>query len=164
MEKKYILNRETAENKLRRMALEIAEHNISEPEIFLLGIKESGSVIARKISYYLQPVFKGSVQVYDIIIDKKNPVDVKADTLPDISGKVVLLVDDVANSGRTMLYALRPLLDKYPKKIQTLALVERTYKSFPIGLDYIGLSISTAFNEHITVEVDNGDIAGAWLE
>jgi pyrimidine operon attenuation protein/uracil phosphoribosyltransferase len=82
----------------------------------------------------------------------------------DYNGKVVILIDDVANSGSTMLYALKPLLLSYPKKIQTLALVERTHKSFPIDVDYVGLSISTNLDEHINVEVESGEVGGAWIE
>ena len=63
-----------------------------------------------------------------------------------------------------MLYALKPLLETYPKKIQTLALVERTHKSFPIDVDYVGLSISTTLDEHIYVEVNEDEIGGAWIE
>ena len=81
-----------------------------------------------------------------------------------IEGKKVVLIDDVANSGRTMLYALKPLLNTYPKKIQTLALVERTHKSFPVDMDYTGLSVSTNLDEHIYVEEKDGEILGAWIE
>jgi len=74
------------------------------------------------------------------------------------------LIDDVANSGRTMLYALKPLLEKLPKKIQTLALVERTHKSFPVDVDYVGLSVSSTTDEHIVVEVEAGEVLGAWMD
>ena len=63
-----------------------------------------------------------------------------------------------------MLYALKPLLEVYPKKIQTLALLERTHKSFPIDVDYVGLSISTTLDEHIFVEVEGANVTGAWME
>ena len=89
---------------------------------------------------------------------------VSLDPALDFNGKSILIIDDVANSGRTMLYALKPILETYPKKIQTLVLVERTHKSFPIDVDYVGLSISTALDEHITVEVDGGEVKGAWVQ
>ena len=62
-----------------------------------------------------------------------------------------------------MLYALKPLLNQLPKKIQTLALVERTHKSFPVDVDYVGFSVSTTLDEHILVEVADGEVMGAWL-
>jgi len=163
-DKKYILSKETAGKKLRRMALEVAERNYGEPQLVLLGIKENGIVIAQKISNYLQGVFKGEVIVAAVTMDKKNPSAITIQPAIDFNNKVILLIDDVANSGKAMLYALKPLLETYPKKIQTLALVERTHKSFPVDVDYVGLSISTTLDEHIFVEVAGEEVVGAWME
>ena len=163
-EKKYILSKEAAEKKLRRMALQVAEQNYDEPQLVLIGIKENGLVIARKISGYLQEVYNGEIIVIELSLNKKKPADVTLNPVFDVNGKAVLLIDDVANSGSTMLYALKPLLETYPKKIQTLALVERTHKSFPIDVDYVGLSISTTLDEHINVEVEGSEVGGAWVE
>ena len=69
----------------------------------------------------------------------------------------------MANSGRTMLYALKPLLDKHPAMVQTMALVERTHKLFPIAVDYVGHSVSTTSNENIVVRVEEGEVLGAEL-
>ena len=163
-DKKYILSKETAGKKLRRMALEVAERNYGEPQLVLLGIKENGIIIAQKISNYLQGVFKGEVIVAAVTMDKKNPAAITIEPAIDFNNKVILLIDDVANSGKAMLYALKPLLETYPKKIQTLALVERTHKSFPVDVDYVGLSISTTLDEHIFVEVAGEEVVGAWME
>ena len=146
------------------MALEIAERNYNEPQLILIGIKEQGSVIAKKISGYLKINFKGEVIVIELGIDKKKPAAVILSTPMDFNDKAIILIDDVANSGRTMLYALKPLLNQYPKKIQTLALVERTHKIFPVSVDYVGFSVSTTLDEHIYVEEKDGEILGAWIE
>ena len=146
------------------MALEICERNATEKELLLIGIKENGIAVAEKISSYIKKVFTGSITVHSLSIDKKMPAEVQVLPQTDYTGKVVVLIDDVANSGRTMLYALKPLLNTYPKKIQTLALVERTHKSFPVDIDYTGLSVSTSLDEHIYVEVTGGEIHGAWME
>ncbi|GAB2807792.1 phosphoribosyltransferase family protein [Ferruginibacter profundus] len=163
-DKKYILNATVAEKKLRRMALEIAERNYNEPQLVLIGIKDHGTVIAKKIRDYLATNFKGEVLVMELGIDKKHPAAVTLSAAMDFNDKVIVLIDDVANSGRTMLYALKPLLEQYPKKIQTLALVERTHKTFPVDVDYVGLSVSTTLDEHIYVEVENDVVTGAWIE
>ncbi|MDO9375807.1 MAG: phosphoribosyltransferase family protein [Bacteroidota bacterium] len=163
-EKKYILSKDAAEKKLRRMALEVVENNYDEPELILIGILDNGIVIAHKVREYLQEVFNGEVKVIELSMNKKKPGDITLNPSPDINGKVVILIDDVANSGSTMLYALKPLLANYPKKIQTLALVERTYKSFPVNVDYVGLSISTTPDEYIFVEVEANEIKGALIE
>lgn len=163
MQKQYILDKVTADKKLKRIALEIAERNIGETEIIIAGIKENGSIIGDKISNYLKDIFSGKLTQIEISIDKRNPGHIEPISEANFNSAVVILVDDVANSGRTMLYALRPFLAFYPKKIQTVALVERTHKSFPVDVDYVGLSISTALDEHITVEVENGEVTGAWV-
>lgn len=163
-DKKYILSKETAEKKLRRMALEVAERNYGEQQLVLVGVKENGSIIANKVSNFLKDVFKGEVIVITLALDKKRPAAITIEPNIDFNNKVILLIDDVANSGKTMLYALKPLLESYPKKIQTLALLERTHKSFPIDVDYVGLSISTTLDEHIFVEVEGAEVVGAWMQ
>jgi len=146
------------------MALEVAERNYGEQQLVLVGVKENGSIIANKVSNFLKDVFKGEVIVVTLALDKKHPAAITIEPNIDFNNKVILLIDDVANSGKTMLYALKPLLESYPKKIQTLALLERTHKSFPIDVDYVGLSISTTLDEHIFVEVEGTEVVGAWME
>ena len=121
-------------------------------------------MIANIIAGFLKESFKGEIIVTALSIDKKQPSTITIEPAFDFNNKVVILMDDVANSGRTMLYSLKPLLETYPAKIQTAALVERTHKSFPVGLDYVGLSISTTLDEHIYVEVQGGEVLGAWME
>jgi pyrimidine operon attenuation protein / uracil phosphoribosyltransferase len=164
--KKYILTKETVEKKLRRMALEVTEQNYGEQQLVLVGIKDSGLIIANKISHYLKDVFAGEKVVASLAMDKKDPQKstIVIEPTIDFNGKVILLIDDVANTGKAMLYALKPFLEATPKKIQTLALVERTHKSFPIDLDYVGLSFSTTLDQHIYVEAEGTDIVGAWME
>ena len=159
-----ILSKSSAEKKLRRMALEIAERNTGKSILIIIGIKENGIVIAKKIETYLEPVFAGEIKTIALTINKKEPGNVQLSEDIDIKGKPILLVDDVANSGRTMLYALRPLLDQYPSQIETLALVERTHKVFPVALNYVGLSVSTSEQESIVVHVEGGEVTGAEMK
>ena len=162
--KKQILTEEVALKKLKRIALEVAERNFNEKELLLIGIKENGIVIAQIISKLMKAVFTGSITVVALSMNKKKPTIISIEKDIDVDGKTILLIDDVANSGRTMLYALKPLLEKHPKKIQTLALVERTHKTFPVDVNYVGLSVSTTLNEHITIEVGKDKVMGAWME
>lgn len=158
-----ILSAEIAGRKLKRMALEVCERNYGADEIVLLGIKDNGSLIAKEIARLMAEYFEGEIIVADLFINKKEPAEIRLSTEIDLGNKVIILVDDVANSGRTMLYSLKPLLLQFPKKIQTLALVERTHKLFPIAVDYVGVSVSTTLEENIEVEIKNGKVAGAWL-
>lgn len=159
-----ILNKESADKKLRRMALEVAERNYDKDSLILIGIRENGIFIAKRIAVYLKDVFQGNIKVMELAMDKKNPGEIRLSENVDFNDQTVLLVDDVANSGRTMLYALKPLLMQRPREIQTLALVERTHKKFPIAVDYIGLSMSTTLEENIVVGVKDGEVTGAWMD
>lgn len=158
-----ILSAETAGRKLKRMALEVCERNYACEEIILLGIKDNGSVIAGEIARLMAETFTGRIIVAELSINKKQPGEIHISVDLDVNEKVIILIDDVANSGRTMLYSLKPLLLHFPKKIQTLALVERTHKLFPIAVDYVGVSVSTTLEENIEVEIADGKVAGAWL-
>ena len=162
-DKKYILSKEVAEKKLRRMAFEILENNIDEKEIILAGIRESGSVVAKVIQGMLTEISSIKTELITITLDKKEPTDVSLSRSIELNGKVIILIDDVSNSGKTLLYALKPFIEFHPKKIQTLVLVERTHTSFPVRPDYVGLSIATTLQEHIFVEVKGTEITGAYL-
>jgi len=163
-QKKYILSKEVVEKKLQRMAYEILENNIDEKEIILAGIRESGSVVAKVIQQMLGEISSIKTELITITLDKKEPTEVSLSKSIDFNGKVIILIDDVSNSGRTLLYALKPFIEFYPKKIQTLVLVERTHTSFPVRPDYVGLSIATTLQEHIFVEVKKDEISGAYLQ
>jgi len=119
MKKDYILDAASAYRKLERMAYEIVENNIDEKELILAGIRESGSVVARCIEQLLAKIGSLKTTVITLSLDKKHPKEVKISQDIDFSGKVIIVIDDVANSGKTMLYAMKPFLDYHPKKIQT---------------------------------------------
>ena len=164
--KNYILNREVAGKKLRRMAYEILERNAGETKLILAGIRDNGSAIARTIRRMLLEIAGTNldIKLIDISLDKRKPREITlSETLP-FDDQVIIIVDDVASSGKTLLYAMKPFLEAHPRKIECLVLVGRTHKAFPVYPDYIGLSLSTTLQEHIFVEVDGGDVAGAWLE
>lgn len=164
VEKKYILSKQVAEKKMLRMAFEILENNIDEKEIILAGIRESGSVVARVIQKMLGEISSIKTELITITLDKKQPAEVSLSKSFDFNNKVIVLIDDVSNSGKTLLYALKPFIAFHPKKIQILVLVERTHTSFPVRPDYVGLSLATTMQEHIFVEVKDETITGAYLQ
>ena len=164
MSKNYILSGEVAAKKLRRMALEILENNADEQAIILAGVRDNGSVIAKCIQKMLSEISAIHIELIQISLDKKMPKEIAVDPMLDFNNKVVILVDDVSNSGKTMTYALKPFLQSHPKKIQTLVLVERKHNAFPVQPDYVGLSIATTLQEHIYVEVAGDEVKGAWME
>lgn len=164
MSKKYILDQAVAEKKLRRMALEIVENNPDENQIILAGIRDSGSVVAKCIQAILAEITDIQTEVISLALDKRRPKEVTVSKSIDFTNKVIIIVDDVANSGRTLLYALKPFLEFQPKKIQALVLVGRSHNSFPVHPDYVGLSIATTLQEHIYVEVSEDKVLGAYMK
>ena len=160
----YILDAATASRKLKRMAYEIAEQNLEgESELILAGIKENGVVLARIIAGYLKDIYKGAVRFIEIELDKRHPKEIKLSEELVFDNAVIILVDDVTNSGKTLLYALKPFLAFHPKKIQILTLIERSHKVYPVKSDYVGISLATTLQEHIFVEVDGEQVTGAYL-
>jgi len=164
--KNYILTQPVAEKKLRRMAFEILENNADEKLLILAGIKDSGTVIARNIQRHLKEIAGDRLQtrLIGISLDKKRPGPVTLSETLSFDDQVIIIIDDVAMSGKTLLYAMKPFLEFHPRKIESLVLVERTHKTFPVQPDYTGLSLSTTLQEHIYVEVDGDLVKGAWLE
>ncbi|MBN8782827.1 MAG: phosphoribosyltransferase [Sphingobacteriales bacterium SCN 48-20] len=162
--KKYILDQAVAARKMRRMALEILEQNTEEAGIILVGIEGSGAVVARNILQMIEQEGTLPVQFISLSLDKRRPAEVTLSETPDFTDKVIIVVDDVANSGKTLLYALKPFLNYYPRKIQTLVLVGRRHNSFPVYPDYVGLELATTLQEHIYVEVEGAEVKGAYME
>lgn len=145
--------------KVKRMAYQIAENNFNEKELILVGIKNRGSKLAELLAKELKNIQNVKVQISTVHIEKRNPLEdeielKKAIQKPD--DKVVILIDDVANTGRTLCYAIKPLLDFLPAKIQVAVLVDRKHKKFPIHADYIGLQLSTVMEDYVKVSLEPG--------
>ena len=164
-EKRNILNKEVAEQKLFRLALEVAEQLSGDgAPLILIGIEQRGLAVARKIADLMKPYLKASVEVISASFAKEKAKEISLSSEVDFTDKNILVVNDVSNSGKTLFYALKPLLNYYPRRVQTLVLIERMHKLFPIKPDYVGLSVATTTQDYIHVEVQNNEIVGAFLE
>ncbi len=162
--KNYILNTEGAVQKIHRMALELAEHLSGDTApVIIIGIRNSGMVIAEKVGALLKDYVTNGIKIISVTMDKTHPTTITLSETMDFNNLHVVIADDVTNSGKTLLYALKPLLDFHPKSIQTLVLVERMHKLFPVKPDYVGLSVATTLQEHIQVEVLEGEVVGAYV-
>jgi pyrimidine operon attenuation protein/uracil phosphoribosyltransferase len=162
--KKYILNKDQVAKKIRRLAYEIVERNFEATLVYFVAIKDNGVTLASKIAEEIAKISTLNIKLLELSLDKKHPVDISVNGLPAEKDAIIVLIDDVASSGKTMLYALQPLLQIYPKKIETLVLVERTHKTFPVEINYVGMSVATTLEEHIYVEVMGGEITGAYMD
>ena len=166
MNKVTILSNAQIDHKLRRMAFEIWEKNNEEKEIYIIGIEDIGAAVANKIAEILKEISPFKIKIDRLKINKKAPLKdpIHFANGASLNKKVVILVDDVANSGKTLLYALKPLMDYEPSKIQIAVLVDRKHKNFPVTPDIIGHSIATTIQENIIVNYENGKFTGAHLE
>jgi pyrimidine operon attenuation protein/uracil phosphoribosyltransferase len=155
MSKAKILDAHQISQKLNRMAYEIYETNYSEKELLLVGIEGNGYKVAQRIEEILKKISPLKVKLCKIKLDKENPWSAEPQydfTEKDYKNKAVVLVDDVLNSGKTLMYAVKLFLDKPLKRLNTLILVDRSHTRYPVKADYVGLSLSTTLQEHITAD------------
>ena len=157
MSRTIILTNQQINHKIRRIAYQVYENNIDEKEIILAGIKNKGFILAKKLKDALESISDIKVQLCEVKINKKSPLD-KIETSinsDDYKNKSLVLVDDVLNSGSTLIYATRHFLDVPLKQFKTAVLVNRNHKKFPIKADFKGISLSTSLQEHISVEFED---------
>ena len=153
-EKNIILDKKETLQKIRRIAYEIYERNYQEKEIVIAGIFDKGYFFAELLSKELQLLCKLNVILVKIMIDKSAKIqcDVSLDIdVKLLKDKVVVITDDVLNTGRTLVYSLQPFLTIPLKKLQTAVIINRSHNSFPVSPDYIGYSLGTTIKEHINV-------------
>jgi pyrimidine operon attenuation protein/uracil phosphoribosyltransferase len=163
VETKPVLDAEEVKRKIRRMAFEIAERNADCDSLTIAGIQGNGEVVARNVLKELQQIITCNMELITIQIDKKHPLHAVIEPDTDFNGKTIIVVDDVADTGKILLYSVKPFLAFLPRSIQSLVLVERSHKLFPVQTDYVGLSIATTLQEHIVVKTEGDAITGAWL-
>ncbi len=162
--KSLLLNAEQAAYKLDRLAYEIYENNINEPEIVFVGIADRGVDIAKVLKKKVEKISNIKIKLVIAHIDKESPVNSHLSESFSIKGRNILIVDDVANSGKTILFVLKNFLTEIPSKIQIAVLIDRKHKRFPVSSDYIGMQISTTLQDNIIVEVEKGMIKQAYIE
>jgi len=154
-EKNIILNHQEIQNKIRRIAYQIYETNTDEKEIVLAGIEKNGYLLAKKLKANLDKISTLETVLCKVIIDKTNPLNTITTSVKseDYSNKSIILVDDVLNSGSTLIYGVRHFLNVPLKKFKTAVLVNRNHKKFPVKADFKGISLSTSLKEHINVNL-----------
>lgn len=160
-----IIDNERCQRKIQRMALEIREKNGDSQEIIIAGIAKTGVEVALQLAKYIEDGSGKSVKVHEVKVNKSNPIGSPVETniqSQDLKEAVLILVDDVQNSGRTLLYAMRHFLDSPLKSIQSCVLIDRRHNSFPVRADYVGTSLSTTLQEHVEVKFENGEFS-VWL-
>ena len=148
-----ILDHQQIEQKINRIAYQILEDNLDEKEIVLAGIWERGFKLAGRLEVKLLEIAPFKIKMLRIDIEKHNTKLVARTDFQEKEwkNKVVILVDDVLNSGKTLAYGLGVFLNTPHKKIRTVVLVDRSHKIFPIATDFVGLKLATVLKEHVDV-------------
>ena len=157
MNKTLILNSKQIQQKVNRLAYEIVENNYNEKEIIVAGIANNGFILAKKIVAVLNKISIIKTKLIEIKIDKKNPLSTEIKltiTEKELQNMVIILVDDVLNSGKTLIFGAKQFLSSPIKRLTTVILVDRGHNLYPIKADYVGLSLSTTLKENITVEMN----------
>ena len=145
-----ILNRQAINNKIKRIGLSIIEKYHTQKTITLIGFEKNGYIIAQKLKEIIEETHNINIQIHKIKIDKNKTYQI-IPKLRNTHLKNVFLADDVLKSGKTIMYGIKAILDYPVENLKTIILVNRNHNQFPIGVDYIGLNLSTTLKDHIKV-------------
>jgi pyrimidine operon attenuation protein/uracil phosphoribosyltransferase len=154
MESTLLLNHNQIQQKINRMAYQLFEHNFEETEIVLAGIEQRGFILAQRIKQALEGFSNQKISLLSVEVEKDLPYQtfqVKSINQGIFENKVVIVIDDVLNSGKTLIYGVNQFLHAPVKKISTLVLIDRNHKRFPVNADYVGLSLATTLKQNIKV-------------
>ena len=159
-----ILDHHQINQKIKRIAYQIYEANSSEKEVVIAGIQGNGIYFAEQLAKSLQQISSLKIILCEVYIDKKNPLDTISTSIKnsEYKNKPIVLVDDVLNSGTTLMYGIKYFLDVPLKQFKTAVLVNRNHKKYPVKADFKGISLSTSIKEHVEV-VFNGEKSKAFL-
>ena len=159
-DKKVILNDNQIKSKLKRISYQILETNLQNSMLVLAGIESNGYLIAKELKKMLNNLSSIEIILCKVKIDKKNPrkpieTSISKD---EYSNKSIVLVDDVLNSGSTLVYAVKHFLEVELSQFKTAVLVDRNHKKFPVKADYKGISLSTSIQSQVIVEFKGSKI------
>tara|TARA_B100000900_G_scaffold291647_1_gene250484 strand:- start:816 stop:1319 length:504 start_codon:yes stop_codon:yes gene_type:complete len=155
-EKIKILDHKQLKQKINRLSWQVYENNIKEKNIVIVGISSRGTILAKELMKMIKKISNINVILGRIDLDKKNPYDKTANidlSESDYKNKVVILCDDVLNSGKTLIYSSKIFLSTPLKKLSTVVLVNRDHNLYPIKSDYVGISLSTTLKEYVNVDL-----------
>ena len=155
---KTILTKKQIENKILRISFQIIENNLNEKEMFLVGLEKNGFIIAKKIEKHIVNKSKIKVKTIKMSLNKEKYMKSTFSEKISSNNKTIILIDDVLKSGETIIYAIKELLDYKIKKLKTAILINRNHNIFPVGVNYVGLELSTTLEEHIEVIFDEKKI------
>lgn len=152
-----VLNHQQVVDRINRIAWQIYENNSEDKELLIAGIASGGELLAHKLCEVLRHISPLKISLHTLHLNKKDLLNDSIQLNPpieDYSGKSIIVVDDVLNSGATLIYGVKHFLEYDVKEIKTVVLVDRNHKRFPVKADFKGLSLSTSMMEHVEVLLD----------
>ena len=161
-DKSIVLNQEQIKQKIERIAYEILENTFEEKEIFVGGIAGNGFLLAERIVSKLNEISDKQIKLFEVTVNKDNPNDFAINLSiddQDLSQSTIIIFDDVINSGRTMIHAVKRILDNKISVLKVATLVNRTHRRYPVQADFVGLNMSTTLKDNIIVELGAKEIA-----
>ncbi len=150
--KTIVIDAERIQKILQRIAYQIIEECHEETEIMLVGILPRGKWVAEQLDAKLAPLSNVSYQVHALDVDEPSSMEQLA---PEAKGKCVVIVDDILNTGRTMMQAATWAMGADAKRMITACLVDRKHRMFPIKSDFTGLSLATTIQENLILEISD---------
>ena len=152
-----ILEHTAITHRIKRMAFQIYEFNAMATEVYIAGIAGGGYDLAQLLAKALESISEIKVYLIQLTLDKNKPLSPAQTDIPlsDITGHSLVLVDDVLNSGTTLMYGIRHFLDIELSQFKTAVLVDRNHKKYPVKADFKGISLSTSMNEHVKVAIQS---------
>ncbi len=148
-----ILTHQEIQHKIKRIAYQIYETFVDEESIVIAGIASNGFIFANKIAEELEKITSIKVILCEVTIDKLHPNNSITTSISKevYENKGLVLVDDVLNSGTTLIYGVKHFLEVPIKKFKTTVLIDRNHKKYPVKVDFKGISLSTSSQEHVAV-------------
>lgn len=158
-----ILDNTQIKQKIQRLAVEIVENNYEHP-IALVGVNNNGYRFGKLLLEAIHAYHPLDASLHQVRLNPREPHvhPIELET-GDLSGKNIIIVDDVANTGRTLFYAASPLLRVMPPKLEVAVLIDRRHKNYPVHVRYVGLSLSTTLRQHIDVRLEDAGQYEVWL-
>ncbi|TDP60955.1 phosphoribosyltransferase family protein [Flavobacterium dankookense] len=159
MSQNIILTHEEIEHKTQRIAYQIYETFGDDEELIIAGISKNGFILAENILKKISKIMATKITICEVFIDKQNPLNPVTTSIPKeiYTDKNLVLIDDVLNSGTTLIYGVKHFLEVPIKKFKTVVLVDRNHKKYPVKADFKGISLSTSSKEHVQVVFENNN-------
>lgn len=163
---KLLMNSKQVQQRINRLAWQVAEQCFGETEIIMAGIASSGYKLAERLKATIESISEIRIRLIELQINKEAPLastPALALSATELNGKTVIVVDDVSNSGRTLMYGVKPFLEHQVRNIFTLVLVDRDHSRFPVKTNFVGLSLATTLLEHVQVDLHENGEASVYL-